>query len=360
MNEKNTDNRILTVGLGERSYDIVIGGGVFASAGARLADLAADGAICVITDENVNRLYGYALAEALGRVGIGYETFVIPPGERSKNMATLSDIYDWFWKDGRLNRFGLVVAFGGGVVGDLAGFAAATWMRGVRFVQIPTTLLAMVDSSVGGKTGIDTARGKNLVGAFHQPSLVLIDPKLLATLPGREFGAGLAEVVKYGAIASESLFSRLEAKGRDVELADVIYECCSIKANIVEADERDTGKRALLNFGHTFGHAIELKYGFERYNHGEAVAAGMHMAACVGERLGVTESGTAGRVGILLSNLDLSFGKSVDGLIDYMRSDKKVLTDGVKLVLLTHVGDAITRNVAWNELEEAIYAENNR
>jgi 3-dehydroquinate synthase len=354
MNGKNGDNRILSVGLGERSYDIVIGGGVLAEAGAHLKRLATGGGVCAITDENVHGLYGAGLTETLGRAGIGCDAFVIPPGERSKDMATLSEIYDWFGEGGRLNRSGLVVAFGGGVVGDLAGFAAATWMRGVRFVQIPTTLLAMVDSSVGGKTGIDTARGKNLVGAFHQPSLVLIDPELLATLPGREFGAGIAEVAKYGAIASASLFSLLEGEGRDIDPARAVHECCSIKAKIVEADEFDTGKRALLNFGHTFGHAIEAKYGFERYNHGEAVAAGMYMAARAGERLGVTERGTAERLGTLLGRLGLPAGESTDGLMDYMKNDKKSLSDGVNLVLLTHIGEAVTRRTAWGELEEAI------
>jgi 3-dehydroquinate synthase len=360
MGEKNFDNRILTVGLGDRSYDILIGKGFLAEAGARLRDFATAGKVCVISDENVRGLYGDALTESLGRAGIKRDSFVIPPGEESKNLASLSRVYDWFAEGGRLNRDGLVVAFGGGVVGDLAGFAAATWMRGVRFVQIPTTLLAMLDSSVGGKTAIDTKRGKNLVGAFHQPSRVIIDPALTGSLPGRELGAGLAEAAKYGAIASENLFTRLGEDGRDIDLNDVIFESCAIKARIVEDDEFDEGGRAILNFGHTFGHAIETKYGFGKYNHGEAVAAGMRLAAIVGERLGVSEFGVASRIDALLRRLELFFDESADGLINYMRNDKKSLADGVKLVLLRRIGEAVTHKVTWGELEEVIHGKDDR
>jgi 3-dehydroquinate synthase len=349
------DNRILTVGLGDRSYDIVIGEGSFAEAGARLRDFARDGGLCVVSDENVRDIYGGALTETLGRAGLRYDSFVIPPGEGSKNISLLSGIYDWFGEGGRLKRDGLVVAFGGGVVGDLAGFAAATWMRGVSYVQIPTTLLAMVDSSVGGKTAIDTKRGKNLVGAFHQPSLVLIDPTLTETLPERELRAGFAEVAKYGAIASEGLFGRLERNGRATGLSDVIHECCSIKAKLVEEDEFDAGRRAILNFGHTFGHAIESKYGFAKYNHGEAISAGMSMAAAVGERLGVTDKGTAARLDALLSRLGLSSRESADGLVAHMRSDKKALADGVNLILLKRVGEAVVHRMSWDELEETLH-----
>jgi 3-dehydroquinate synthase len=351
----NVDKRILTVGLGDRSYDIVIGDGVIAEAGALLRDLTRCEKVCVVSDETVHRLYGLVLAETVGLAGVGYDGFVISPGEGSKNITLLSELYDWFGDAGRLNREGLVVAFGGGVVGDLAGFAAATWMRGVRYVQVPTTLLAMVDSSVGGKTAINVKGGKNLVGAFHQPSLVLIDPALTKSLPEREKGAGFAEVAKYGAIASERLFARLESGGRDSELSGVIHECCSIKAEFVENDEFDTDERALLNFGHTFGHAIEAKHWFGKYNHGEAVAAGMSMAAAVGEKLGVTERGTAERVDALLSRLGLSFGERADGLIPYMKNDKKSFADGVNLVLLRRVGEAMTRKTTWSELEDVLH-----
>jgi 3-dehydroquinate synthase len=360
MGGKNFNNQRLTVGLGDRSYDIFIGKGSLADAGARLRDFAFDGRVCVISDENVRNLYGDVLTESLGRAGIKRDSFVIAPGEESKNIESLSRAYDWFAESGRLNRDGLVVAFGGGVVGDLAGFAAATWMRGVRFVQVPTTLLAMLDSSVGGKTAIDTKHGKNLVGAFHQPSLVITDPALTASLPGRELGAGLAEAAKYGAIASESLFTQLSDRGREIDLDDVIFESCSIKAKIVGEDEFDEGGRAILNFGHTFGHAIETKYGFGKYNHGEAVAAGMRIAAIAGERLGVTESGVVSRIDSLLRRLDLFFNEDSDDLINYMKNDKKALADGVKLVLLKRVGEAITQKVTWGELEEVIHGKDNR
>ncbi|MDR1042755.1 MAG: 3-dehydroquinate synthase, partial [Clostridiales Family XIII bacterium] len=189
---------------------------------------------------------------------------------------------------------------------------------------------------------------------FHQPSLVIIDPALTRSLPGRELGAGFAEAAKYGAIASESLFARLHEDGRDTDLNEVIFESCSIKARIVGDDEFDRGGRAILNFGHTFGHAIETKYGFGRYNHGEAVAAGMRIAATVGERLGVTEPGAAARLDSLLRRLDLFCDESADGLTPYMKNDKKAFTDGVKLVLLKRVGEAVVHNIAWGDLEKAI------
>ncbi|MDR0596358.1 MAG: 3-dehydroquinate synthase [Clostridiales Family XIII bacterium] len=368
MNQDNSDKKILTVGIEGRPYDIVIGCGAISAAGALVGKLAGGDDVCVVSDENVWALHGAALEAALDSAGTRHSVFVIPPGEGSKNINQLAAIYNWLAEGGRLSRSGLILAFGGGVVGDIAGFAAATWMRGVRCVQIPSTLLAMVDSSVGGKTAIDTKHGKNLVGAFHQPSLVLIDPALLDTLPAREFGAGLAEVIKYGAIASESLFRDIEyaanaaaGKGgisdairRTLRIEDVIRDCCSIKAEIVSEDEFDTGLRAILNFGHTFGHAIESKYGFGKYNHGEAVAAGMGIAAGVGERLGVTERGTAERIYALLDGAGLGFREGAADLIPYMKSDKKALSGGVNLILLRRVGEAVIHKIDWDELEKLL------
>jgi 3-dehydroquinate synthase len=345
------DNRTLRVGLGDRAYDIIISGGAIKDAGTLLRDIPADGAVRVISDSNVYGLYGETLARSLSGAGTESDSFIIPPGEASTNIDTLSRIYDWFTEGGRLTRDGLIIALGGGVVGDIAGFAAATWMRGVRFVQIPTTLLAMVDSSVGGKTAVDTERGKNLVGAFHQPSRVIIDPKLTESLPEREMGAGMAEVIKYGAIASEELLARLERDGADADRADVIRECCSIKARIVEDDEFDRGGRAVLNFGHTFGHAIEMKYGFERYTPGEAVAAGMRIAAAVGVKLGVTDADVPARLDSALKRAGLLFDEPADNLLGYMKNDKKSVSGGVNLVLLRRVGEAVVRRVTWSELE---------
>jgi 3-dehydroquinate synthase len=356
----NFDALKLNVALGGRSYDIFVGGGLTGGVGERVRGImgAARG-ICVISDENVWQAHGPELAASLDAAGIGYDFILVPPGEGSKSMPRLSVLYDWFGEGGRLTRDGIVIAFGGGVVGDLAGFAAATWMRGVRYVQIPTTLLAMVDSSVGGKTAIDTGRGKNLVGAFHQPVMVIADTDLLGTLPEREYGAGFAEVIKYGAIASAELFEALKivpdfADGGASGFPDIIRSCCAIKSAIVSEDEFDRGKRALLNFGHTFGHALEAKYGFEKYNHGEAVAAGMSIAAALGEEIGVTVRGTAERLNSLLEKYGLRFCESAEELIPYMKSDKKAGGESVNLVLLKNIGEAFSYEITWGELAEMI------
>jgi 3-dehydroquinate synthase len=249
-------------------------------------------------------------------------------------------------------------------------------------VQIPTTLLAQIDSSVGGKTAIDTERGKNLVGAFYQPSLVVIDPALLRTLPEREYRAGMAEMIKYGAISSSALFDELDVdegigfwdfaqndtisgeiseitkisgtfpEGVCPQISKHIYECCKIKSEIVSEDELDNGRRAILNFGHTFGHAIETKYGFETYNHGEAVAAGMRIAARIGEKLGVTEQGTAARIDSLLDKFGLPSEDATDDLIQLIKNDKKAGADGVDFVLLRKIGDAIIQRIGFDELAE--------
>jgi 3-dehydroquinate synthase len=224
-------------------------------------------------------------------------------------------------------------------------------MRGVRCVQIPTTLLAMADSSVGGKTAVDIPAGKNLVGAFHQPSMVLVDLEFLSTLPEREYASGMAEVVKYGAIASEELFSRIEselpgagmAMGHNAPttgLQAILADCIRVKRDIVEEDEREDGRRKILNFGHTFGHAIEVKYGFSKYTHGQAVAAGMRIATRFGERLGITKPGTEARLGKLLAHYDLDIDESTQGLIEHMKHDKKAVADSVSLILLWGIGKA--------------------
>jgi 3-dehydroquinate synthase len=264
--------KTLTVGLSGNSYDILIGDGLLDNLGEMLKPLCAPvgpaaaepvtttGPIAVVTDENVWELHGSRFASSLSGAGVDFEPIVLPSGERNKSLLGLSSLYEAFARL-PLARDGLVVAFGGGVTGDLCGFAAATWMRGVRFVQVPTTLLAQVDSSVGGKTAINLPQGKNLVGAFYQPKLVVIDPQTLDTLPDREMRSGMAEVIKYGAIRSSSLFETLAKKIGPEDLSDVIYECCSIKSEIVARDERDFGERMLLSFGHTLGHAIEKQSG---------------------------------------------------------------------------------------------------
>jgi 3-dehydroquinate synthase len=363
----------INVGLGARSYPIVIDRGLLdplfffnnrADGIPGSADLVRgfEAGVCVVTDETVNQLYGARFLAAFEQAGVQAAPVVIAPGEESKNLSVFGALMDLFAAAG-LSRKSLVLALGGGVVGDLAGFAAASWMRGVRYVQIPTTLLAMVDSSVGGKTAIDIPAGKNLVGAFHQPSFVAIDPDLLKTLPAREFKSGMAEVIKYGAIASPDLFEKLEhmaAAGKgtdDPALDDVIAACIGIKADIVSEDELDTGRRQILNFGHTFGHALEVHYGFSKYTHGEGVGMGMRIAARYGEAVGVTEAGTAQRLCTLLNafglgeEANLGVGVGASDLIAHIRNDKKASAGKVDLVLLKRLGEALVLPVSLAELE---------
>ncbi len=339
------------VDLGPRGYDCLIECGCFGAGAARIAALAPS-KIFVVTNSTVRPLYGAAVEQALlgadatlaGRVHV----VEIPDGERYKTMATVETIYDRVL-DAGVDRKAMLVALGGGVVGDLTGFAAATILRGVRFVMIPTTLLAHVDSSVGGKTGIDRSHGKNLVGAFHQPSLVLIDPDTLGTLPQREYLAGLAEVVKYGIILDRALFERIEAEADAVLARDpavmmpIIARCVRIKADVVEKDEFETtGLRRVLNFGHTVAHAVEQVTGYDRYLHGEAVAIGMGVAARLSARRGLCGSELARRVERLLVRLGLEHqvpaGLDRQAVRKAIALDKKAERAGVAYVLCEDLG----------------------
>ena len=270
------------VGLGDRSYDIVIGGGLLGAKAGRLIGKLGGRAL-VVSNRRVYSLYGGRLAEGLEKAGVKWSKTLLPDGEKSKTMRSVSALHDALAL-GKYDRDALVIALGGGVIGDVAGFAAATYMRGVRFAQVPTTLLAQVDSSVGGKTGVNHPKGKNLIGAFHQPSLVIADVDTLATLPKKEVLGGVSEVIKYGCIADSKFFGWLEKNMEGlVNLApDVTARAvgvsCRIKARVVESDERETGLRAILNFGHTVGHALEAVTGYTRYIHGHAVAIGMSAA----------------------------------------------------------------------------------
>jgi len=342
----------------DRSYDVIVERGLIRdSAVSRiLALVPARERIALVSDENVWGYHGESLFAALSGAGAQVFPTVLRPGEGSKTMQSLDMIFDSFARAG-LGRGGLVVALGGGVVNDIAGFAAACWMRGVRYIQIPTSLLAMVDSSVGGKTAVDIPAGKNLVGAFHQPSLVIVDPDMLETLPETEFSAGMAEVIKYGAIQSKLLFANIEAQRYDAyspALADVIADCIRIKTKIVSWDELDNGRRALLNFGHTFGHAIEAKYGYSRYTHGMAVAAGMRIAAHYGEAAGITAPGTAKRLEAVLDANGLDIRESVDDLTQYIKRDKKVSGDTIRLILLKEIGKAEIFETPLSEVEEQL------
>lgn len=335
----------LTVDLSDRSYDILIEQGLLDRTGTLVRATGCGNRLAVITDETVLPLYGARICSSLEEAGFTVKMIPVPTGEHSKSLTILEQVYDAL-TDFRLTRSDAVVALGGGVVGDLAGFAAATILRGVDFIQIPTTLLAQVDSSVGGKVGIDLKAGKNLAGAFHQPRLVLIDPACLKTLSDRHFADGLAEVIKYGAIRDPELFRKLAAHADRQHLFEhidsVIQTCCAIKRDVVVADERDTGERMLLNFGHTLGHAYELAYHYERYTHGEAVAAGMCMACALGERLGLTAPGTEKELAGLLERFGLP--TRIDcSLADYQAAiglDKKGTGDTLRLVLLSSLGHA--------------------
>jgi 3-phosphoshikimate 1-carboxyvinyltransferase len=345
------------VDLGDRSYDITIEKGLVSRFGEFIKPFYKAGEVlAVITDENVYELHGSALLESFQNAGLGdFELIVLPAGETTKSFSYLEHIMDSFAEMG-LSRKGLVVAFGGGVIGDLTGFASSIWMRGVDYVQIPTTLLSTVDSSVGGKTAIDIESGKNLVGSFYQPRAVLIDTALLKTLPTREYGSGMAEVIKYGVLYDRNLFEQLFEKLPPEDMGEVIYECCRMKAEIVKNDELDNGERIKLNLGHTFGHAIEAKYGFKKYNHGEAVAAGMMICAKFGEKIGLTKAGTYEHLRTLLHEYEIDFIEEYSGLVDAMGRDKKSSGDGVSLVLIREIGDVFVRHMSFAEINDVLIA----
>jgi len=336
-----TDPETLTVPLGERSYPIVVGAGLLGEAGGLAARLRGPDAV-VVTNDVVGPLYLDAARAGLGERLAGVH--VLPDGEAHKHLEHVAAIIDTLVESGA-NRDTTVVALGGGVVGDMAGFAAACYQRGVDFIQLPTTLLAQVDSSVGGKTGVNHPRGKNLIGAFHQPTFVLIDLDTLDTLPDRELAAGLAEVIKYGLLGDAEFFAWLEGnvaalRRRDKPaLQQAVRRCCEMKAAIVAADEREAGRRALLNLGHTFGHAIESVTGYGEWLHGEAVAAGMLMAA---RASGLGEPDMQ-RIRTLLSGAGLPVAPPPVGaarLREAMQLDKKVQAGRLRLVLLHSIGQA--------------------
>jgi 3-dehydroquinate synthase len=353
----------LRVELGERAYDLFFGAGVLGQLRTRLENVRAAGRkFAVVCDANVAAAQGTALDRLAGEA----PRLILPSGEGTKCLRELGRIWDFLAAE-RLDRSSLLVAVGGGVIGDLAGFAAASYLRGIAFVQVPTTLLAMVDSSVGGKTGINLDAGKNLVGAFHQPEAVFIDPELLTTLPPREFAAGMAEVIKYGLLGDSRLLARLEAEPlspQSVDLAEVVRLCCSIKAHIVEADERETaaeGGRALLNLGHTFGHAIEQVTAYGSYLHGEAVAVGLCAAARLSEKMGLIGADEVSRVVAVVAAhalpTRLRTPLRLDALVEAMGRDKKVRAGGLRFVLLKAIGEAVTQGGIDAALPAAAFRE---
>lgn len=356
--------RTLTVALGARSYPIHIGAGLVARADLLLAHLKAPLA-AIVSNETVAPLYLTGLASALRDQGVRVTEILLPDGEEHKNWQTLNRIFDALLEN-RCERATTIIALGGGVVGDLAGFAAATYQRGVPFIQLPTTLLSQVDSSVGGKTGINHPLGKNMIGAFYQPRLVLADTDTLKTLPERELSAGLAEVIKYGLIRDLAFFEWLEAnmeklRARDPEALTHAIECsCRNKAEVVAEDETETDVRALLNLGHTFGHAIEAGLGYGEWLHGEAVAAGMVMAAELSRRIGWLSQADVARTAALLRRAGLPVRGPVLGADRYMALmalDKKVASGKLRLILLEALGRGVIRDDApETEVRAAIEA----
>ncbi|WP_298161649.1 3-dehydroquinate synthase [Brevundimonas sp.] len=345
------------------AYDVVVGRGLLAGAGAQIAPIAR-GRTVIVSDETVAMIHGPALQTSLAAAGVRSEIVAVPAGEASKSFAELERLMDRLLASG-LDRKDVVVALGGGVVGDLAGLAAALYMRGIDFVQVPTTLLAQVDSSVGGKTAIDTPRGKNLVGAFHQPRLVLADIDVLATLPEVQLRSGWAEVLKHGLICDAPFFDWLAGEGADgvrgdpAALERAVVRSVEIKSAIVGEDEKEAGRRALLNLGHTFGHAIEAELGFEAaaLAHGEAVALGCCMAFRFSVRQGLCAAADAERVEAVIaaaglpSRLDQAGSFEAERLIALMAGDKKAEAGGITLVLARRIGDAfVQKSVDAGEL----------
>ena len=352
--------KTLTVALGRRTYDIRIGSGLLDGAGEAILEVCPRARrLFLVTDSSVAPLYAERLEKSLGEAGFQTARHTVPAGESSKCAGQLSALWEAMM-DFQLTRTDAVVALGGGVVGDLAGFAAATVLRGVDFIQIPTTLLAQVDSSVGGKVAVDLKAGKNLAGAFWQPRLVLMDPDTLATLPDAVFADGMAEVIKYGCIRDRAFFDALCARPRRTqimeEIESVLYTCCEIKRQVVEADERDTGERMLLNFGHTLGHAYELAGHYETWTHGQAVAAGMAAACRLGVALGLTPAEVPGQVEAALSALGLPTSIPC-ARADYAAAigrDKKGAGEDITLILLAELGRAVPRRLSKAALLELL------
>jgi 3-dehydroquinate synthase len=348
LTDRSTSRRI-EVALPGRAYTIHVGGGAFARLAEWLAPLRAT-RLCVVSNATVDGYYGAAVREAL--VAIAPTDFVLlPDGEKYKTMDTAGRVLDAL-VDAGADRKSVVVALGGGVIGDVAGFAASVYMRGIRFVQLPTTLLAQVDSSVGGKTGVNHARGKNLIGTFHQPALVVTDTATLKTLAPRELSAGLAEIIKHGQLADAAYFDavaqalpRLRACDPDA-LTQTVVGSCRIKAGIVVRDETESGDRALLNLGHTFGHAIEALTGFGTWLHGEAVGCGLCLAADLSARCGLIDAATVARIEEVVAAAGLPVrieGLSRDAAIAAMRGDKKSEAGRIRFVLLERIGRAVQR-----------------
>ena len=355
--------RNVTVDLGPRSYPIYIGSGLLDRLHAFVSPLAPT-SITIVTNEVVAPLYAERARSALAGVAAATAVVQLPDGERHKQWPSVAHVLDSMVQ-ARVDRRGVILALGGGVVGDIAGFAASIYMRGVRHVQVPTTLLSQVDSSVGGKTGINHSGGKNLIGAFHQPSAVVSDTDTLKTLPARELSAGLAEVLKHGLVADAGYFERIVAAldslraGDGVALAEAIAGSCEIKASIVARDEKEAGERALLNLGHTFGHAIEAMTGYSRWLHGEAVGCGLVLVAQLSHAVGSLTASDAHRIRAAVASAGLPTrieGLSASGAIETMRGDKKTDAGQTRFIVIDRIGKASQRSVPQQVVLETLMA----
>ncbi len=351
------------VNLGDRSYVITIGPGILASLGETVLRTSAPTDVLVVSNPKIAGFYGDIALDSLRSAGIRAELMCVPAGERFKTLGTVRKIYDALL-EARIDRRGAVVALGGGVIGDMAGFAAATYMRGIDFHQAPTTMLAQVDASVGGKVGVDLPQGKNLVGAFHQPKSVVIDTATLDTLPARELRSGLAEVIKHGIIYDQDFFvflgryaSDLLAR-RECPVVEAVYRSVRIKRDVVEQDERESGIRAILNYGHTVGHAIEVLSGYGKYRHGEASSIGMVTEALLAENESIAESGTAAEVADTLARMRLPVSMDdtlrTEDLVRAAELDKKTLGGKLRLALPQRIGRCAIVEITREALASAI------
>ncbi|OLP17213.1 3-dehydroquinate synthase [Leptolyngbya sp. 'hensonii'] len=346
------NSTIISVDLLQNPYEIVIASGGLEELGTRMADLKLGEKVLLASNPVIFRHYGERAIGALQQAGFAVNSCILPAGERYKTLNSIQKIYDAALEN-RLERSSTLVALGGGIIGDMTGFAAATWLRGINFVQVPTSLLAMVDAAIGGKTGVNHPQGKNLIGAFHQPRLVLIDPQVLQTLPAREFRAGMAEVIKYGVIWDGGLFKQLEQTPRLDQarylspelLQEILTRSCQAKAHIVSKDEKENDLRAILNYGHTIGHAIESLTGYRTLNHGEAVAIGMVAVGDLAVEMGLWDRDAANRQLALIHKAGLPTqippDLDPDAILAALQTDKKVKAGQVRFVLPTQIGAAI-------------------
>ncbi|KST63816.1 3-dehydroquinate synthase [Mastigocoleus testarum] len=358
----------IKVYLPQDSYEVAISSGYLDVLGEKTSTLGLGKKILLVSNPTVFGHYGERAINSLKSADFDVASCILPDGEQYKNLESLQKIYDAALEN-RIERSSTMVALGGGVIGDMTGFAAATWLRGIKFVQVPTTLLAMVDAAIGGKTGVNHPQGKNLIGAFHQPQLVLIDPQVLETLPDREFSAGMAEVIKYGIIWDRELFDRMEECDRLDRISAItpdlieyiLNHSCQSKADVVSKDEKEAGLRAILNYGHTIGHAVESLTGYSVVNHGEAVAIGMVAAGKIAVELGMWNPEEAQRQDRLIEKANLPTklpaGIDIEGIIAALQTDKKVKAGKVRFILPTSIGkveitDRVTSEVIRRILEQ--------